>query len=190
MHSRQFVRLTVSDTGAGMSEEVKARLFEPFFTTKEIGSGTGLGLATVYGIIQTVRGRIRVDSAVGRGTRFLIDLRVHGEPVSDAELSMSTPLTPLPPSRAVNAAKLIGKTVLVVEDNEMVRHTLLAGLEGEGATVLSADRPETALELLANYLKPVDVLVTDVVMTGMSGPALAERARESRAKMHGVFISG
>ena len=129
--SRQFVRLTVSDTGIGMTDEVKARIFEPFFTTKEVGGGTGFGLATVYGIIQTVRGRIRVESAVGRGTRFFIDFRIHGEPVSDAELTLPPTPTPLPLSRLVNVAKLVGTTVLLVEDNEMVRDMLVTGLTGK-----------------------------------------------------------
>jgi signal transduction histidine kinase/ActR/RegA family two-component response regulator len=188
--TRQFVRLTVSDTGVGMTDEVKARLFEPFFTTKTTGGGTGLGLATVYGIVQTVRGKIRVDSAVGRGTTFTIDFRLHGEPVSDAEFAMPTPLTPLPPSRVVNATKLTGITVLLVEDNEMVRDMLENALKAEGATVLAASRPDHALQMLAAYERPVDVLVTDVVMPGMSGPVLAERVRETRPQMRVVFMSG
>jgi two-component system, cell cycle sensor histidine kinase and response regulator CckA len=174
--TRRYVRLTVSDTGLGMTEEVKARIFEPFFTTKEIGNGTGLGLATVYGIVQTVRGRIRVESAVGRGTKFYIDFRVHGVPVSDAELALATPPTPLPAGRVPSAAKLAGMTVLVVEDNEMVRDTLVNGLAADGATVLAAARPDHALRVLAAHPGRVDVLVTDVVMPGMSGPARPGRA--------------
>ena len=187
---KHFVRLTVADTGVGMSDEVKARLFEPFFTTKEIGNGTGLGLATVYGIVETVRGRIRVDSAVGVGTRFYIDLRIHGEPVSDAEFSLPTPPTPLPGARAVNAAKLLGKTVLVVEDNEMVRQMLVAELTGEGAKVLSAERPDSALKLLAEYTGVVDALLTDVVLPGMNGAVLAMHVREARPEVRVVFMSG
>ena len=187
---KHFVRLTVADTGVGMSDEVKARLFEPFFTTKEIGNGTGLGLATVYGIVETVRGRIRVDSAVGVGTRFHIDLRIHGEPVSDAEFALSTPPTPLPGARAVNVAKLLGKTVLVVEDNEMVRQMLVAELTGEGAKVLSAERPDSALKLLAEYTGVVDALLTDVVLPGMNGAVLAMRVREARPEVRVVFMSG
>jgi signal transduction histidine kinase/CheY-like chemotaxis protein len=187
---RQFVRLTVSDTGVGMPEEVKARIFEPFFTTKDVGDGTGLGLATVYGIIKTVHGRIRVDSEVGRGTTFHIDFRPHGEPVSHTELVLPTLPTPLPPSRVVNTTKLAGTTVLVVEDSELVRATLATGLVAEGATVLTASRPDHALRLVAAHDGPIDVLVTDVVMPGMSGPALAERVRETRPGVRVVFISG
>ena len=187
---RQFVRLTVADTGVGMTEKDKDRIFEPFFTTKEVGDGTGLGLSTVYGIIQTVRGRIRVDSAIGRGTRFYIDFRIHGEPVSDAELSLPPTPTPLPLSRTVSAAKLVGTTVLLVEDNEMVRDMLVTGLTGEGAIVLPAARPDHALRLLATHEGPIDVLVTDVVMPGMSGPVLAERVREIRPGIRVVFMSG
>jgi signal transduction histidine kinase/ActR/RegA family two-component response regulator len=183
---RTFVRLTVADTGVGMSDEVKALIFEPFFTTKAIGSGTGLGLATVASIVQTLHGRIRVDSKLGAGTQFTIDLRTHSEPASEAEFSRAWERTPLPPS----LAKLAGRTVLVVEDNEMVRATILTGLRNEGATVLASDRPDDALRLLASHSGPVDVLVTDVVMPGMSGPALAERARESRPDLRVVFMSG
>jgi len=185
---RHFVRLTVADTGVGMSEEVKARLFEPFFTTKAVGSGTGLGLATVLSITQMLHGRIHVDTKVGGGTRFHIDLRALGEPVSEPEFALPSTPTPLP--SALTAPKLAGKTILVVEDNELVRATIAAGLKGEGAIVLSADRPDDALRLLATHTGPVDVLVTDVVMPGMSGPALVERTREARPEMRVVFMSG
>ncbi len=186
---RKYVRLVVSDTGVGMSEEVKARVFEPFFTTKEIGKGTGLGLATVYGIIQSLSGKIRVDSAVGRGTTFQIDLRVHGDPISDADITLP-PATPLPASRVQPAMRLNGTTVLVVEDNEMVRDLLVSGLTTDGATVLSADRPEQALRVLAEYPNGVDVLVTDVVMPGMNGRDLAERVRAAQPRVRVLFMSG
>lgn len=188
--AREFVRLTVSDTGVGMSDEVKARIFEPFFTTKEVGEGTGLGLATVYGAIQTVRGRIRVDSAIGRGTKFFIDFRIHGDPVSDTQLILPSTPTPLPHSRLVKSTQLAGATVLVVEDSEMVRDMLVTGLKNEGAVVLPASRPDHALRTLASHAGSIDVMVTDVVMPGMSGPVLAERVRELRPGMRIVFISG
>ena len=184
---RQCVRLTVADTGVGMSEEVKARLFEPFFTTKAVGSGTGLGLATVSGIIQLLRGNITVDSKVGAGARFQIDLRIHGQPSSEPDFALPTPF---PPTSRISTPQLTGKTILVVEDNEMVRATIVAGLRGEGATVLSANHPDDALLLLATHTGAVDALVTDVVMPGMSGPALVERTRDSRPDMRVVFMSG
>lgn len=188
--TRQFVRLSVADTGTGMSDEVKSRLFEPFFTTKAVGSGTGLGLSTVSSIVQMLNGRVRVDSTVGAGTRFHIDLRLHGQPVSDAEFALQSDETPYPPPRGPILSKLAGATVLVVEDNEMVRSTIAAGLKGEGVTVLCARDPSDALRLLGENAVRVDVLVTDVVMPGMSGPALAERARESRPDLRVVFMSG
>jgi two-component system, cell cycle sensor histidine kinase and response regulator CckA len=186
---RHFVRLTVSDTGTGMTDEVKARIFEPFFTTKEVGTGTGLGLATVYGIIQTVRGKIRVDSTIGRGTTFHMDLRIHGEPISDAELTLPG-ATPLPTRRVLGTAKLRGTTIMVVEDNAMVRDLLVTGLTTDGATVLAAENPNQALRVLADYPSRVDVMVTDVVMPGMNGRILAERVQVERPTVQVVFMSG
>jgi len=139
-------------------------------------------------ITQMLHGRIHVDTKVGGGTRFHIDLRALGEPVSEPEFALPSTPTPLP--SALTAPRLAGKTILVVEDNEMVRATIAAGLKGEGAIVLSADRPDDALRLLATHTGPVDVLVTDVVMPGMSGPALVERTREARPEMRVVFMSG
>ena len=188
--ARQFVRLTVSDGGLGMSDEVKARIFEPFFTTKDIGEGTGLGLATVYGIVQTLHGKIRVESAPGRGTTFQIDLRIHGEPISDSAM-IAPPLTPLPDVLVLPAAcRLAGATILVVEDNEMVREVLVAGLTNDGATVLTASRPDHALRLLADHHGRVDVLVTDVVMPGMSGRLLADQVRAQWPTVRVMFMSG
>jgi two-component system cell cycle sensor histidine kinase/response regulator CckA len=188
--TRQFVRLTVADTGTGMTDEVKSRLFEPFFTTKAVGSGTGLGLFTVSSIAQMLNARVNVDSAVGTGTRFHIDLRIHGQPLSDAEFALQSDSTPYPLLRGPNLPRLAGATVLVVEDNELVRATIAAGLCAEGATVLCAECPRDALAVLSAHAGAVDVLVTDVVMPGMSGPVLAERARETRPEMRVVFMSG
>jgi len=187
---RQFVRLSVADTGTGMTEEVKSRLFEPFFTTKAMGMGTGLGLSTVSSILQMLNARVRVESAVGAGTRFHIDLRIHGQPQSNADFALADDSTPYPLLRGPNLPKLAGVTVLVVEDNEMVRATIAAGLGAEGAVALTEACPHDALRLLSSHPGTVDVLVTDVVMPGMSGLALAERARDSRPNMRVVFMSG
>jgi signal transduction histidine kinase/ActR/RegA family two-component response regulator len=185
---RQFVRLTVTDTGVGMTDEVKARIFEPFFTTKDVGNGTGLGLATVYGIVQTVRGRIHVDSAVGLGTTFHIDLRIHGQAITDSDFPLQQ--RSLTPRRGFSSSKLAGITVLVVEDNEMVRDLLVSGLSADGATVLSAANPSQALRVLSDYPNRVDVMVTDVVMPGMNGRLLADRVRIERPTVQVVFMSG
>jgi len=188
--ARLFVRLSVSDTGVGMSDEVKGRLFEPFFTTKAVGNGTGLGLATVSGIVSLLGGRINVETKLGAGTHFHIDLRVYGEPVSDAEFSLPSDPTPFPAPRTASAQKLAGVRVLVVEDNEMVRSTVVAGLRGEGAIVHSAACPDEALLLLATHGETIEVLVTDVVMPGMSGPALARCICQSRPEICVVYMSG
>jgi signal transduction histidine kinase len=186
---KKYVRLIVSDTGIGMSEEVKARVFEPFFTTKEHGKGTGLGLATVYGVVQSLSGRIHMDSEVGRGTTFQIDLRVHGEPISSADM------TPLPGGSLKGVdpqppAGLTGATVLVVEDNDMVREVLETGLKTDGAKVIVASLPDQALRYLSEHNETIDVLVTDVVMPGMSGRELADKVRAARPGIRVVFMSG
>src|SRR4029450_5229003 len=109
--------------------------------------------------------------------------RPPGQPLSGAESPLQNDPTPYPPLRGPSLPKLAGATMLVVEDNEMVRATIVAGLRSEGAVVLSAECPEDPLRILAGHAGAVDVLVTDVVMPGMSGPALAERARETRPEM-------
>ncbi|HSQ54617.1 MAG TPA: response regulator [Gemmata sp.] len=185
---RKYVRLTVSDTGTGMTAEVKARVFEPFFTTKEVNKGTGLGLATVYGVVQSLSGKISVESEVGRGTTFEIDLRIHGDPISDAELVL--PTTPLPEARLSLRGRLAKTTILVVEDNSMVRDLLVTSLRAEGATVHAAARPEVALQVLAETNGEIDVMVTDVVMPGMSGRELADRVRLQRPNVRILFMSG
>ncbi|MBA4063294.1 MAG: hypothetical protein C0501_06200 [Isosphaera sp.] len=181
------VRLAVADTGEGMSDAVKARVFEPFFTTKGPGKGTGLGLAAVSGVVASLGGTVRVESAVGRGTRFEIDLRPAGGPAPAAD---PTVRTPLPAGRLALRPRLAGVTVLVVEDDEEVRDLLAAGLAGDGAAVLSVPRPDQALEDLAARPSAVDVLVTDVVLPGMGGPELAARVRAARPGVRVVFVSG
>jgi signal transduction histidine kinase/ActR/RegA family two-component response regulator len=176
--TRTFVRLTVADTGCGMDDKTQARLFEPFFTTKELGKGTGLGLATVYGIVQTVRGKIRIRSAVGEGSTFHIDLRPHDEAASDSVV------------RDTVAVRLDGVTVLLVEDNDMVREMLVQGLTDDGATVLPAANADAALRLLAADARPIDFLLTDVMMPGMNGRQLADRVRAERPGVRVVFMSG
>jgi signal transduction histidine kinase/CheY-like chemotaxis protein len=173
------VRLAVADTGHGMTDEVKARIFEPFFTTKDVGQGTGLGLAVVYGAVQALGGRVGVDSGVGRGARFEIDLPTDGGPPA-------VPPAVAPPP----AGRLGGVVVLLVEDNDLVRGLFAEGLVGEGATVLAASDGEHALKVLAGHPGRVDVLVTDVVMPGMGGRELADRVRADRPGVRVLFTSG
>jgi CheY-like chemotaxis protein len=158
-----MVRLTVSDTGAGIAPETRPRIFEPFFTTKGKGQGTGLGLATVYGIVRQSGGRVGVESKPGEGSSFLVDL-----PATTQE-RLPAVVTPTP-------AGLGGhETVLLVEDEASVRRLLQRMLEEAGYRVLAAAGGHEALELVAVLDSPVDLLVSDVVMHGTSGPALAEQ---------------
>jgi two-component system cell cycle sensor histidine kinase/response regulator CckA len=174
-------RLTVADTGCGMSDEVKAKLFEPFFTTKDVGKGTGLGLATVYGIVQTLGGEVHVRSDLGRGTTFDIDLPAAPEDAADTPPNGTITHRGL---RAV-AAKT---TVLLVEDDDAVRALVRRVLETDGYRVLASDSPHAALATLDTA--HVDVLITDVVMPGMGGRDLAEAVRARLPNVKILFMSG
>jgi len=173
-----LVRLGISDTGLGMNETVKSHLFEPFFTTKEKGKGTGLGLATVYGIVKQSGGEIDVESSPGRGTSFSLYFPEAAE--SD-----------LPSREQPIFAPAAGReTVLVVEDEETVRKLVKKILEGYGYTVLTAADGETALGLLRARGRPVDLLLTDVVMPGINGPELAGRAVKLQPDLRTLYMSG
>jgi PAS domain S-box-containing protein len=173
-----FVQLAVSDTGTGMSAEVKAHLFEPFFTTKEVGKGTGLGLATVYGIVHQSGGFIAVDSEPGQGTRFRILL-----PRAEAPAPESAPA-------ALEPAAAGSGTVLLVEDEAGVRHLARDVLRRYGYRVLEAGEGGEALSLAAAHEGAIDLLLTDVVMPGMSGAELAERFRALRPEARVLYASG
>lgn len=175
------VRLTVTDTGCGMTPEVREKLFEPFFTTKGVGQGTGLGLATVYGIVQTLGGSIRVDSELGVGTTFDIDF-----PVAPPSMPTSSTETNKRISRILRANS--ARRIMLVEDDDAVRELTTRILERVGYNVALADTPEIALELLAETR--YDLLITDVVMPGMGGRELADRAREHDPGLRVLFISG
>ena len=174
----RYVLLAVSDSGTGMDEATKSRIFEPFFTTKEAGKGTGLGLATVYGIVEQAGGRIEVDSEPGRGANFRIYLpSVEGVPVSASSGSSR---------RAVRGTE----TVLVVEDEDQVRRLITKTLRAFGHEVLEAAQPAEALRLCREHPKPIHLLLTDVVMPGMNGPDLAGQCRGLRADVKVIFMSG
>ncbi|MFN7943610.1 MAG: PAS domain S-box protein [Thermoanaerobaculia bacterium] len=174
----RFVMFSVGDTGIGMDQATQNRIFEPFFTTKGVGKGTGLGLSTVYGIVAQSGGHIGVHAEVGKGTSFEIHLpRVAGV----AEADRSTPS---------DSAVRGSETILLVEDDEALRRLTERALESAGYDVLVAANGGEALLLLEEFPGPVHLLLTDVVMPGMSGRDLADRLREMRRDMRVLFCSG
>jgi PAS domain S-box-containing protein len=175
----RFVRLTVSDTGTGMTPDVAARAFEPFFTTKPPGHGTGLGLATVYGIVSQAGGSIRIYSEGGLGTLIAIHLPA----VDEAATARVRPAAAVP-------VKGLGEAVLVVEDEMPVLLATTRILSSNNYTVFAESSPADALVLLADGTRRIDVLLTDIVMPGMSGIALAERARQIRPGLKVLYTSG
>jgi PAS domain S-box-containing protein len=176
----RYVKLTVRDTGTGMTEEVQRQLFEPFFTTKEVGHGTGLGLATVHGIVEQSGGTIRVRSQLGEGTAFHIYLPREAD--SPARTTDST----IPPSPLLSGSE----TILVVEDDPATRQYVQRLLRQYGYTVLEAQNGGEALLIVEQHAGPLHLLVADVVMPRMSGPQLAARLRSVRAHLQACFISG
>jgi signal transduction histidine kinase len=175
----RYVQLSVSDSGHGMSAEIASRIFEPFFTTKEVGKGTGLGLSTALGIVEQAGGALTVESKVGVGTIFRVYL-----PVSAEEAASETGAKE--PKRIATR----GATVLLVEDETPLRKLISQVLKSAGHTVLEAASGDEALALSARQAGPIDLLLTDVIMPGISGPELAARLRGRRPAMIIVFMSG
>jgi two-component system cell cycle sensor histidine kinase/response regulator CckA len=175
-----YVMLSVSDTGHGMTAETQARIFEPFFTTKEVGKGTGLGLATVYGIVKQSGGHITVDSEVGLGTAFKLYLpRVEETPKIEG------------PERPAEVSRRGGsETVLLVEDDEPLRTLAREILSVQGYTVLEAATPSDALRLADAHMGPIHILLTDVVMPQMNGRQVADHVLAARPSLKVLFMSG
>jgi two-component system, cell cycle sensor histidine kinase and response regulator CckA len=177
-----YVRLAVEDTGTGMPPEVMERLFEPFFTTKELGKGTGLGLATVHGIVHQSGGHIRAESEPEKGTRFTILL-----PRASHDAATSSPQ----PSRKERRHGRNGsEVVLLVEDEDNIRNPAVEILESRGYQVLSAADAAQALAVAERHRGPIHLLVTDVVMPGLSGSQLALKLAPLRPEMRLLYVSG
>jgi two-component system cell cycle sensor histidine kinase/response regulator CckA len=174
-----YVMLSVGDTGFGMDPVTRSRVFEPFFTTKDAGKGTGLGLATVYGVVKQSGGHIHVYSEMGEGTLFKVYLPREAAPL----------LADLPAATAVSAGPARG-TILLAEDDDAVRHLVTSYLTGAGYTVLAAADGREALDRLDVDPPPIDLLLTDVVMPNMGGRALAATLRPRFPEMRVLFMSG
>jgi PAS domain S-box-containing protein len=175
----EYVRLRVIDNGSGMSPEVRSHLFEPFFTTKEIGKGTGLGLASVYGIVRQSNGFIGVESEPGMGTTFTMHFP-----------AVSGMAQPEEPAAATPAPAGGWETILLVEDEDSVRAIVSAVLRRQGYRVLEAATGQGACDIFEQRATEIDLLVTDVVMPGMNGPSLAQRLVGLRPQLRVLFISG
>ena len=175
----RHILITLADNGHGMDETVRQRIFEPFFTTKGSGTGTGLGLSTVYGIIRQSGGWIDVSSDVGIGTSFQIYL----------------PRTDSPASASVNGedpavASTMTATILVVEDQEAVRSFIETTLKLQGYRVIVALDGNMAIDLVNQYAGPIHLCLTDVILPGMNGKELSERLKELRPGLKVLFTSG
>jgi CheY-like chemotaxis protein len=174
----EYVLLRVRDTGVGMDEDTQRKIFEPFFTTKEVGKGTGLGLATAYGIVKQSGGYIRVRSTRGKGAEFLIFL----------------PRTDAAPDKIVSDERRNGSpasgTVLLVEDETGVRQALQRILSAAGYTVLPAADGADALELFVARKGDIDLLITDLVMPGIGGRELARQCSALRGALKVIYLSG
>jgi PAS domain S-box-containing protein len=174
-----YVMLAITDTGLGMDDETQAHIFEPFFTTKELGKGTGLGLSMVYGIVKQSGGYIWVHSAIGKGSSF----RVYLPRAFELEQEIASPFP--------TAQSLAGKeTILLVEDDPLVRGLALEILKSRGYSVLVAERPDTALELCRQHAGKISLVLTDVIMPGMNGREMADEILAMRPEVGVLFMSG
>jgi two-component system cell cycle sensor histidine kinase/response regulator CckA len=179
-----YVQIEVRDTGTGIAKELQERIFEPFFSTKEVGSGTGLGLSTVYGIVKQTGGFVFVESEPGQGAAFSIVLPRHAEGEAEAAVRLDA-------AAETTMRDLTGAgTVLLVEDEDPVRMFSARALKNKGYKVIEAKSGEAALEIITGGAEKVDLLITDVVMPRMDGPTLIKEVRLTHPDMKVIFISG
>ncbi len=186
MPAGNYVLIEVADTGMGIPKENLARIFEPFFSTKEVGAGTGLGLSTVYGIVKQTGGFVFVDSEPGRGAVFQIYLPRHQ--AADGAFAVRTDAAEAPAMRDLDLTGV--GTVMLVEDEDPVRIFGARALRNKGYKVFEAKSGEGALEAIRDAGEKIDLLITDVVMPRMDGPALVRYVRASHPDMKVIFISG
>jgi len=178
----EYTALRVTDTGSGIAPDIISKIFEPFFTTKEVGKGTGLGLSTVYGIVKQTGGFIFAESELGEGTSFVIYLPVHEAPAT-------TGAPRIQPKEA--SPELWGTgTILLVEDEAMVRAVAERALARQGYKILTATNGEEGLEMIETADEPIDLVISDVVMPTMDGPSMARAARAKRPDLPIIFMSG
>jgi two-component system, cell cycle sensor histidine kinase and response regulator CckA len=206
MPAADYVLVEVRDTGTGIPDSILGKIFDPFFSTKEVGKGTGLGLSTVYGIIKQTGGFVYVDSVVHQGTTFRIFLPRHILGAEElAEQALEAPAithtltaaegvkraATAAPAKAPAAVDLTGHgTILLVEDEEGLRALNARGLTSRGYTVLEAGNGVEAIEVLESSGKPIDLVVSDVVMPEMDGPTLARELRTRNPDLKIIFVSG
>jgi two-component system cell cycle sensor histidine kinase/response regulator CckA len=189
MPPADYVAIEVTDSGTGMPPEVMAKIFEPFFSTKEVGKGTGLGLSTVYGIIKQTGGFIYPESEPGKGTTFRIFLPRHipAEVPAEAQAAATAPTEPAKPG----ASDLTGSgTILLVEDEEGLRGLNARGLASRGYKVLEAANGVDAIEVMQHESGGIDLVVSDVVMPEMDGPAMLKELRKTKPDLKIIFVSG
>jgi two-component system cell cycle sensor histidine kinase/response regulator CckA len=185
MPAGEWVVISVTDTGVGIPRDIITRIFEPFFSTKEVGSGTGLGLSTVYGIVRQTGGYVHVESEPGEGTTFYIYLPRH----SEADGGVVAPVQIEAQDKGAGDLTGVGQ-ILLVEDEDAVRMFSSRALKNKGYNVLEANSGEDALRVLSELEKPIDLLITDVIMPQMDGPTLVEEVRRTQPDLKVIFISG